>query len=63
MDLDVLVRNDLLNFLKEETGKIKYHRYHIIIKEKNYSTIIYATHIFDGLNYWPTHLAYLKDGK
>lgn len=27
------------------------------------ATIIYATHIFDGLESWPTHLMYLADGK
>lgn len=26
-------------------------------------TIVYATHIFDGLDDWPTHLAYISDGK
>lgn len=26
-------------------------------------TIIYATHIFDGLEFWPTHLAYLARGQ
>ena len=24
---------------------------------------MYATHIFDGLDDWPTHLAYLADGR
>ena len=27
------------------------------------ATIIYATHIFDGLEAWPTHLMYLAHGK
>lgn len=27
------------------------------------ATIVYATHIFDGLEAWPTHLMYLADGK
>jgi CCR4-NOT complex subunit CAF16 len=35
VDLDVLVRADFLDFLKEET-------------ESRGATIIYATHIFDG---------------
>jgi len=26
-------------------------------------TIIYATHIFDGLEFWPTHVAYLARGQ
>lgn len=25
-------------------------------------TIIYATHIFDGLDGWPTHMAFIADG-
>lgn len=27
------------------------------------SVVIYATHIFDGLESWPTHVAYLSGGK
>eukprot|EP01100_Stratorugosa_tubuloviscum_P001767 TRINITY_DN139_c2_g3_i1.p1 TRINITY_DN139_c2_g3~~TRINITY_DN139_c2_g3_i1.p1 ORF type:complete len:309 (-),score=128.46 TRINITY_DN139_c2_g3_i1:88-1014(-) len=46
VDLDVLVRQDLLAFLQQES-------------EINGATIIYATHIFDGLDYWPTHLLHL----
>lgn len=50
VDLDVLVRADLLNFLKHET-------------EVRGSTILYATHIFDGLNEWPTHMLHLRNGR
>jgi CCR4-NOT complex subunit CAF16 len=46
ISLDVVVRIDLLNWLKKET-------------EVRGATIIYATHIFDGLDDWPTHLQYL----
>jgi CCR4-NOT complex subunit CAF16 len=42
--LDVVVRNDLLQYLKKEC------------EERN-ATVIYATHIFDGLMDWPTHLS------
>ncbi|GES92196.1 glutamate-rich WD repeat containing [Rhizophagus clarus] len=49
VDLDVLVRSDLLQFLKNET-------------EKRNATIVYATHIFDGLGDWPTHIAHIKRG-
>ena len=42
VDLDVLVRSRLLDFLVEET------------RERN-ATILYATHIFDGLDSFPTH--------
>lgn len=44
--LDVVVRQDLLMWLQNET-------------ETKGSTIVYATHIFDGLDHWPTHLHYL----
>lgn len=49
VDLDVLGRADLMRFLKEEC-------------ESRGATIIYATHIFDGLEFWPSHLAYLANG-
>jgi len=38
-DLDVVARQNLLNFLKEES-------------EERGVTLIYATHIFDGLEFW-----------
>ncbi|KAJ8421691.1 hypothetical protein Cgig2_033974 [Carnegiea gigantea] len=50
VDLDVVARMDLLDFLKEEC-------------EQRGSTIVYATHIFDGLETWATHLAYIQDGE
>jgi CCR4-NOT complex subunit CAF16 len=48
VSLDVTVRQDLLQWLREESIK-------------NKATIIYATHIFDGLDDWPTHLEYLTN--
>src|SRR5271169_6522901 len=50
VDLDVLVRSDLLNFLRQET-------------DSRPCTIIYCTHIFDGLAGWPTHLLKISLGK
>ncbi|XP_073287909.1 ABC transporter I family member 20-like [Primulina huaijiensis] len=50
VDLDVLARSDLLRFLKKEC-------------EERGATIIYATHIFDGLEGWPSHIAYVARGK
>lgn len=50
VDLDVLVRARLLDFLRKET-------------EARPCTIVYATHIFDGLSDWPTHLAHMHLGK
>jgi CCR4-NOT complex subunit CAF16 len=46
VDLDVLARADLLRFLKKEC-------------EERGATIIYATHIFDGLEDWPSHIVCL----
>jgi len=48
-DLDVVTRQDLLGFLKEET-------------DERGVTVVYATHIFDGLDNWPTHVVSLHDG-
>merc|ERR1712054_247418 len=50
VDLDVVARADLLDFLKLET-------------ETRGATIVYATHIFDGLDEWATHLAYMTGGQ
>lgn len=50
VDLDVLARADLLNFLRKEC-------------EERGATIMYATHIFDGLENWPTHIVYVAHGK
>lgn len=44
---DVIVRQDLLLWLRKEC-------------EDRGATIVYATHIFDGLDDWPTHLTYMK---
>ncbi|KAL8153374.1 hypothetical protein V2J09_011134 [Rumex salicifolius] len=49
VDLDVVARMDLLDFFKKEC-------------EERGATIIYATHIFDGLETWATDLAYIQDG-
>ncbi|KAL0062513.1 CCR4-NOT regulatory complex component [Marasmius tenuissimus] len=49
VDLDVLTRFSLLKFLKEEAAERK-------------ATIIYATHIFEGLDDFPTHIAHMRDG-
>jgi CCR4-NOT complex subunit CAF16 len=45
--LDVVVRQDLLRYLQKET-------------ETRGATVVYATHIFDGLDEWPTHIHYLN---
>jgi CCR4-NOT complex subunit CAF16 len=49
-DLDVIGRADLLAFLREES-------------EGRGVTLVYATHILDGLEEWASHLAYLSQGQ
>ncbi|KIM53823.1 hypothetical protein SCLCIDRAFT_138141 [Scleroderma citrinum Foug A] len=49
VDLDVLVRDELLTFLRRDSVE-------------RGATIVYATHIFDGLNSFPTHVAHMRLG-
>ena len=49
-DLDVLSRAELLRFLREES-------------EERGVTIVYATHVLDGIAAWATHLAFLSPGR
>ncbi|EFJ50121.1 hypothetical protein VOLCADRAFT_80390 [Volvox carteri f. nagariensis] len=49
VDLDVIGRLRLLEFFKLES-------------EERGATILYATHIFDGLEDWVTHVAYMEEG-
>ncbi|MBC7974126.1 MAG: ATP-binding cassette domain-containing protein [Myxococcales bacterium] len=49
-DLDLIARQDLLAFLREES-------------EQRGTTILYATHIFDTLEHWATDVVYLVGGK
>jgi len=49
VDLDVMVRQELLQFLIEDT------------KTRD-CTVVYATHIFDGLDNFPTHVCHLQIG-
>jgi len=49
-DLDLIARQDLLAFLREES-------------ELRGTTILYATHIFDTLDRWATDIVYLVGGK
>jgi len=50
VDLDVLGRADLMEFLKEEC-------------RTRGASIVYATHIFDGLESWPSHVMYVAQGQ
>merc|ERR1719484_491705 len=49
-DLDLYAREELMNFLREES-------------EEKGATILYATHIFDQLSTWATHFLYFSQGK
>ncbi|HEU4728171.1 MAG TPA: ATP-binding cassette domain-containing protein [Kofleriaceae bacterium] len=49
-DLDLIARQDLLAFLREES-------------EQRGTTILYATHIFDTLDRWATDVLYMAAGK
>ncbi len=49
-DLDVLARGALLEFLRSDV-------------DSRGTTVLYATHIFDGLEDWATHLAYMHAGR
>ena len=49
-DLDLIARVDLLALLREET-------------ERNGTTILYATHIFDALDEWATHVVHVEGGR
>ncbi|HSS01985.1 MAG TPA: ATP-binding cassette domain-containing protein [Kofleriaceae bacterium] len=49
-DLDLIARQDLLAFLREES-------------QVGGTTILYATHIFDTLDRWATDIVYLVAGK
>jgi CCR4-NOT complex subunit CAF16 len=48
-DLDVLARADLLDFLREDCVA-------------RGATVVYATHVLDGLEAWATHLCFLRPG-
>jgi CCR4-NOT complex subunit CAF16 len=49
-DLDLLARQDLLDFLAEES-------------DQGGVTILYATHILDRLETWATHLCMMRGGR
>jgi energy-coupling factor transporter ATP-binding protein EcfA2 len=49
-DLDVVSRQALLQFLREEC-------------EARGATVVYSTHILDGLDDWPTHVLHLRGGQ
>ena len=71
VDLDVVARVDLLNFFRRETDEARALRSQgtrrsaltrLHARRQRGATIIYATHIFDGMEAWPTHVAYVERG-
>jgi CCR4-NOT complex subunit CAF16 len=50
VDLDLLSRSNFLNWLKAET-------------ERRGATVVYATHILDNLQGWPSHLVHMSLGR
>ncbi|KAI9885702.1 MAG: hypothetical protein M1823_002518 [Watsoniomyces obsoletus] len=67
VDLDLLSRRRFLEWLKRETeervedvvGSQNQGR----VKQKRRPTVVYATHVMDGLNDWPTHLVHMFMGR
>ncbi len=49
-DLDLVARSNLLRFLRRDG-------------ESRGATILYATHILDGLDDWATHIAFMDGGR
>lgn len=49
-ELDVLARAELLRYLRDES-------------ERRAVTIVYASHVLEGLAAWATHLAFLSPGR
>ena len=49
VNLDIIIKDRFMKYLKKESIE-------------NNATILYVTHIFDGLDEWCTHLLYLKQG-
>ena len=50
VDLDVVARAELMKYFEEECAE-------------RGCTVVYATHIFDGMEPWMTHIAFTSDGK
>lgn len=50
VDLDVVARGRLLEFLRQET-------------ETRTCAVVYATHIFDGLAHWPDRVVHIRDAR
>lgn len=74
VDLDVVGRSNLMQYLREVsvlgaagTGPPAQAPIPLSIHQQECetrgATVIYCTHIFDGLESWPTHLMYVANGE
>lgn len=75
VDLDVVTRMDLLDFFKEECEQVQFQfilaclsvllfsLHNVDGSSQREATIVYATHIFDGLETWATDIAYIQEGE
>jgi CCR4-NOT complex subunit CAF16 len=74
VDLDVVTRMDLLDFFKEECEQVKsgcviscglscLSLHNMKCSPQREATIVYATHIFDGMETWATDVAYIQEGE
>jgi CCR4-NOT complex subunit CAF16 len=66
VDLDVLVREELLQFLKRDSetrGATIICTYPWFVLYLTLTVDVDATHIFDGLNNFPTHVAHMSFGR
>ncbi len=71
VDLDVLVRDELLSFLMDESEtrgatvlcKSKLESFLRVVLLMLHARTSDATHIFDGLNHFPTHVAHMRLGE
>jgi len=62
VDLDVLVRSRLLDWLEEET-RTRNVTVLYAVRPLLFASLTLQTHIFDGLDGWPTHVSHLCLGK
>ena len=60
VDLDLLTRRRFLDFLRRETEGVAAGGR---ARGPNKKTVVYATHVLDGLAAWPTHLVHMTFGR
>ena len=54
-DVDIIARRAFIEYLQEAS--------HFKLSKPSRKTVLYATHIMDDMDSWPTHILLLKDGK